>query len=66
MTPYRLVTFLEEGRMRISRYVDRPSLMKAMADAGREGHAALALEVLEMARGGDEGSGTETRRRRTR
>ncbi len=65
MNSYRLVTFLEEGRMRISRYVDRPSLMKAMADADREGHAALALEVLEMVRGGDEG-GTVTRRRRTR
>ena len=53
--------------MRISRYVDRPRLMQALADAERGGHAALALEVLSLVRGGDEGGGVPvTKRRRTR
>ena len=64
--PYRLVTFPQEGRMTITRFIDRPSLMKALCDAERAGRPALALEALSKALGGDEGGEIVTSRRRRR
>lgn len=64
--PYRLVIFLEEGRMMIARFKDRHGAMRALGDAERAGRSALALEVFEMAHGGDEGAVTATNSRRRR
>lgn len=64
--PYRLVTFPQEGRMTITRFIDRSSLMRALRDAEQAGRPALALEVLAKAFGGDEGGKIVTGRRRRR